>query len=123
MVCEGEEVIDYQEFIKSKALTGKALGFDPIELSAHLFPFQRDIVQWACRLGRAAIFADTGLGKTAMQVEWARQVGKHTSGNVLILAPLCVAHQTVAEGRKFCASINYCRDQSNVVPGINITNY
>ncbi|MFX5817313.1 hypothetical protein ABTE26_20670, partial [Acinetobacter baumannii] len=73
--------------------------------------------------GRAAIFADTGLGKTGMQLVWAQHVADHTDGDVLILAPLCVAHQTVNEGRKFNVSVHYCRDQAGVRPGVNITNY
>jgi superfamily II DNA or RNA helicase len=115
--------MNYEDFITSKAIVPPVYGFDPVGMSDKLFPFQREITEWACRLGRAAIFADTGLGKTAMQVEWARQVASHTGGNVLILAPLCVAHQTVHEGAKFGVSINYCREQSKVVQGVNITNY
>ncbi|MFX5570843.1 hypothetical protein ABTD96_21205, partial [Acinetobacter baumannii] len=77
------------------------------EVSADLFDFQSVIVQWALRKGRAAIFADTGLGKTGMQLVWAQHVADHTDGDVLILAPLCVAHQTVNEGRKFNVSVHY----------------
>lgn len=115
--------MDYNEFIRSKAEIELATGFDPVEINQRLFDFQRAIVEWACKRGRAAIFADTGLGKTAMQVEWARQVNVHTGGNVLILAPLCVAQQTVREGEFFGTAVNYCRSQDGVVPGVNITNY
>ena len=113
----------YQEFINSKNITNDYFGFEPKNISQSLFDFQQDIVGWAVKKGRAAIFADTGLGKTAMQIEWARQVANHTNGNVLIVAPLCVANQTVREGVKFGASINYCRSQDAVKSGINITNY
>ena len=113
----------YQEFIDSKNITNDYFGFEPKNISQSLFDFQQDIVGWAVKKGRAAIFADTGLGKTAMQIEWARQVANHTNGNVLIVAPLCVANQTVREGVKFGASINYCRSQDAVKSGINITNY
>ncbi len=75
------------------------------------------------RRGRAAIFADTGLGKTLMQTSWADAVAKHTGGNVLIFAPLCVAHQTVEESAKFGIEVNYCRKQDDIKSGINITNY
>ena len=113
----------YQEFIDSKNITNDYFGFEPKNISQSLFDFQQDIVGWAVKKGRAAIFADTGLGKTAMQIEWARQVANHTNGSVLIVAPLCVANQTVREGVKFGASINYCRSQDAVKSGINITNY
>ena len=113
----------YQEFINSKNITNDYFGFEPKNISQSLFDFQQSIVSWAVKKGRAAIFADTGLGKTAMQIEWARQVANHTNGNVLIVAPLCVANQTVREGVKFGASINYCRSQDAVKSGINITNY
>lgn len=91
-----------------------------------LFPFQRDITLWALRKGRAAIFANTGLGKTIMQLEWARHVceqGCH--GRVLIVAPLSVARQTVAEAGKFNVPlrIQYARGHSQVADGITITNY
>ena len=115
----------YEEFIASKALTTVACGFDvpEDEISGNLFDFQRAIVRWALLKGRAAIFADTGLGKTGMQLVWAQHVVNHTGGYVLILAPLCVAHQTVREGLKFNVSINYCRSSDGLKPGVNITNY
>lgn len=116
---------DYSQFIESKKFTPIISGFDIDlhELPKVLFDFQQSIVKWALKRGRAAIFADTGLGKTAMQVSWADQIVKKTNKNVLILAPLCVAHQTVKEGEKFGIEINYCRSQDAIKPGINITNY
>jgi hypothetical protein len=115
----------YQEFIESKRITPVLAGHDVEEsqLNTNLFDFQKVSVKWALKRGRAAIFADTGLGKTIMQTSWADEVVKHTGGDVIIFAPLCVATQTVNEGLKFGISINYCRDQENVKPGINITNY
>lgn len=71
------------------------------ELPAFLMDHQRDITNWALRRGRAAIFADTGLGKTAMELAWADAVRKHTQKPVLIFAPLTVAHQHVREAEKF----------------------
>lgn len=77
------------------------------DIAPHLYPHQRDLVGWALRKGRAALFADTGLGKTAMQVEWARHVS--ASGRVLVLAPLAVADQTVREAARFGVDAVYLR--------------
>ncbi|MDP4112884.1 MAG: DNA methyltransferase [Bacillota bacterium] len=117
--------MEYKEFIDSKKIKPVIAGFDIEEsaLNANLFDFQRVIVKWALKRGRAAIFADTGLGKTLMQSSWAQEVVNHTYGDVLIFAPLCVANQTVNEGKKFGIEINYCRDQDGIKSGINITNY
>jgi DNA modification methylase len=117
--------MDYAEFLEQKKITPIISGFDVdlTELNSNLFDFQRVIVKWALKRGRAAIFADTGLGKTLMQTSWAYQVVKYTDGDVLIVAPLCVAQQTVREGQKFGIDINFCRDQEHAKPGINITNY
>lgn len=115
----------YEEFIAAKSMVPVIAGHDvdPAILNDNLFDFQRVIVKWALKRGRAAIFADTGLGKTLMQTSWAHDVVRHTGGDVLILAPLSVAHQTVREGAKFGIEINYCRDADHLKPGINITNY
>lgn len=115
----------YENFIASKAINPIISGFEVQidDLNENLFDFQRVIVKWALKRGRAAIFADTGLGKTLMQTSWAKAVVDHTDGDVLIVAPLCVAQQTVREGEKFGISIHFCRDQENAKPGINITNY
>jgi len=113
----------YDELIQTKIVEDNPSGFQCGDINPVLFDFQAVLVRWALVRGRAAIFADTGLGKTLMQVEWAKHVNKHTSGNVLIIAPLCVAQQTVREAKMIDVSINYCRSQSAVVDGINITNY
>ena len=81
------------------------LGFDPGPIHRKLFPFQTDIVKWACRKGKSAIWAGTGLGKTFMQVAWADQVTKRTGGRVLILAPLAVSSQTIGEAKKIDVGI------------------
>ena len=93
---------DYQDFLKSKLQNVQISGFEvSIDLiNEILFKFQNAIVRWAVRLGKAAIFAECGLGKTFMQLEWARLVAEHTGGKVLILAPLAVAGQTVLEALK-----------------------
>lgn len=117
--------MDYQSFLEAKKvvpiLCGHEVEMD--SLNPSLFDFQRVIVKWALRRGRAAIFADTGLGKTLMQTSWAQSVIDHTGGDVLIVAPLCVAQQTIREGIKFGIDINFCRDQEHAKSGINITNY
>jgi len=88
------------------------------------FPFQREMIAWATQQGRAALFADTGLGKTGMQIEWAAQVQRHTRGAVLLVAPLAVAAQTIAEGRELNQRITYAKTQAEVTePGLYITNY
>lgn len=117
--------MSYAQFLKTKRIAAPEVGFDvpPEELNLTLFAFQRDIVSWALRRGRAALFADTGLGKTAMQLEWARRVYERTGGNVLILAPLAVARQTAREGEKFGIPVTVCRDAGDLQPGINVTNY
>lgn len=101
---------EYNKFIESKRLTDIDSGFDIDEsfLNPKLFPFQKAIVGWALGKGRAAIFADCGLGKTCCQLEWAYQVNLRTGGNILILAPLAVSHQTKREGEKFGIPVNIC---------------
>ena len=113
---------NYEEFLGTKFKHHESVGFDA-EPSTDLFPFQRDLVIWALRRGRCAIFASTGLGKSRMQLTWAHHVAEHTGLPVLILAPLAVARQTVAEGAKVGIVVTLCRDASDVCPGINVTNY
>jgi superfamily II DNA or RNA helicase len=91
----------YEEFLRSKALSAPTSGFEPAALNASLFPFQADVTRWAIRRGRAAVFLDCGLGKSLVQLAWARAVATHTGGRVLVLAPLAVAAQTVREATKF----------------------
>ncbi len=114
----------YDAFIATKGTRAAASGIDGVTVSPQLFSFQQDIVRWALRRGRAAIFADCGMGKTAMQLEWARHVAANTGGKVLVLAPLSVAKQTVGEGEKFGVPVTYVRDEKSITgPGIWITNY
>lgn len=114
----------YHQFLKSKRISSEPSGFES-QYTIHplLFDFQRDIVLWALKKGKAAIFAGTGLGKTFIQLEWANHVHKTTKGNILILAPLAVAEQTVREGLKLGLTVHLCRTQNDVKDGINITNY
>ncbi len=118
--------MDYTAFIESKTIRSISSGFevDPVAVNPMLFDFQADIVRWALRQGRAAIFADCGLGKSFMQLEWARLVADHTGKPVLILAPLAVSGQTVREGAKLGIEVTYLRHGSeNVNSAIIITNY
>ena len=114
--------VSYEEFLERKLHTGADHGFEPVFMPDQLFDFQQALVQWAVRKGRAAIFADCGLGKTAMQLTWAQNVAQHTDRPVLILTPLAVAAQTIREGEKF--GIECHRSSDGSVPGrIVITNY
>lgn len=118
--------LEYQKFLASKQKTIALSGFDVSETDVNpkLFTFQRDIVRWALRLGKAALFEECGLGKTAQQLEWARLVAKYTGGKVLILAPLAVAYQTVEEGVKFGVTVKQVREPEEIGDSpIVITNY
>lgn len=113
---------DYQAFLERKRQRGADAGFDPPWLPEFLFPFQQHLTEWAIRKGRGAIFADTGLGKTPMQLVWAENVVRQTAGRVLILTPLAVSHQTVREAEKF--GIEAARsDGGRVHTRITVTNY
>lgn len=115
--------MNYDEFIDSKSRVGVDSGFDPVWMPDFLFPFQQALTGWAVKKGRAAIFADCGLGKTAMQLVWAQNVVEKTNKPVLILTPLAVARQTIAEAAKFGIPAKYVRHQSECAPGINVTNF
>lgn len=114
---------NYDDFLRQKETLIVDSGFEPAELNEYLFDFQRDIVRWALRKGKAALFEDTGLGKTIQQLAWADAVAKHEHGNVLILAPLAVSKQTAREAARFGIQCTLCESQNDVVSGINITNY
>ena len=112
----------YQLFLSGKAQLAPTVGVDVPETALHpgLFPWQRAVTRWALRKGRAAIFANTGLGKTLMQLVWAQHAARRT----LILAPLAVARQTVREGEKWGIPVTYARSQADApATGITITNY
>lgn len=101
---------EYDEFINSKMQVHVPVGFEPEKINEHLFDFQEAIVKWAIKRGRSAIFADTGLGKTRMQLAWADQIVNHTQMPVIILTPLCVAQQTVREANQIgIDGVRYCR--------------
>lgn len=115
---------DYLEFLQSKVKRVNEAGFEVEQslLNKNLFDFQRYIVTKATKMGKYAIFADCGLGKTLMQLEWARLVSEHTQMPVLILCPLAVAGQTIKEGEKFGIDVHRLIS-GEISKGIYITNY
>lgn len=117
--------MEYLEFLKSKIFVLESSGFDvdKSELNPKMYEFQKDIVRWALAKGRSCIFADCGLGKTLMQLEWSQKVHERTGKNVLILAPLSVCEQTKREGIEFGYNVKICEGHADVERGINITNY
>ena len=114
--------MNYTEFLDSKRQLGGNHGFEPVWTPDFLYDFQTDLTAWAIRKGRAAIFADCGLGKTPMQLVWAENVVRHTGKRVLILTPLAVAAQTQREAEKFGITAEVSREGSGSAP-ITITNY
>ncbi|WP_395704778.1 helicase-related protein [Rhodococcus ruber] len=114
--------MNYTQFLARKASTTTEVGrtIEPSDVHASLHPWQKELVQWAVRTSRAAIWADTGTGKTRMQIEWAR-----LSGNTsLIVAPLAVCQQTVREAAKVGVTAHYVRNGDEITgPGVWVTNY
>jgi hypothetical protein len=118
--------VSYEDFVSGKLSRVPPTGLAVVPpLNESLFPFQRDLVTWALRRGRCAIFADTGLGKTRQELEWARCVAASTGGRVLILAPLAVGAQTVREAERIGVEAKQVRYASDVegAPQIVVTNY
>lgn len=119
----------YDDFLLTKQRTIIESGFDvnESELNQSLFDFQKFTVKRALKKGKYAIFADTGQGKTIMQLSIANQVAKHTGDNVLILAPLAVTGQTIEEGEKFNIKVERYNQKTIGLPfkesSIYITNY
>lgn len=113
----------YSAFIQSKTQLGGDSGFDPIWMPDFLMGFQSALVEWSIRKGRAAMFADCGLGKTLMQLVWAQNVIQKTNRPVLILTPLAVAAQTVREGEKFGIEVTKCGDGNFGASKCVVTNY
>ena len=110
--------MSYDDYIGAKLASAPPTGIDAAHGLPGLFPHQDDLTAWALRRGRCAIFADTGLGKTRMQIAWANTVHRETGRDCLILAPLAVAPQTVAEGESMGVTITHCLDGADVRPGI-----
>lgn len=119
-----EPASDYAAFLDRKTHAGAMSGFRPTFDCEKLFDFQRALVGWAVQIGRGAVLADCGLGKTPMQLAWAQNVVQHTNGRVLILTPLAVGAQTVAEGEKFGVACARSRDGAwRDMDRIIVTNY
>jgi hypothetical protein len=112
----------YSDFLKAKTQANTGDGFEPLVMPDHLYDFQRSLVEWSVRMGRDAIFADCGLGKTPMQLAWAENVYKHTGRPVLIVTPLAVGIQTQHEAEKFGTDAAVSRDGS-AAAAVTITNY
>jgi hypothetical protein len=113
---------NYNEFIYEKSQLSGSFGFEPNFIPEKAFPFQEALIGWATRQGRAAVFADCGLGKTMMQLAWCENVVRHTGGNVLLLCPLAVGAQTVAEAERFGMKAERSMD-GTPKKGITVTNY
>jgi len=113
--------MDYQDFLEHKTQFYGDSGFSPVWMPDWLFDFQAALVEWSIRKGRAAIFADCGLGKTPMELVWAENIARKTGGNVLILTPLAVSHQAVHEAQKF--GIDAQRSADGAAHRITIANY
>lgn len=116
--------MEYSEFLEGKAKKFIPCGFDPEEINPTLFDFQQAIARWSIRKGRAAIWADCGLGKTGLQLEWGKHVSRYTNLPVLLFAPLAVCEQTAEQGRDvFDVPVTICESQRDIRVGVNITNY
>jgi hypothetical protein len=115
--------MDYSAFLDAKRQLDADSGFEPIWMPEWLFDFQRSLVEWSLRRGRAAIFADCGLGKTPMQLVWAENVVRHTNRPVLLLTPLAVSHQTLREADKFAIDCERSQDGTHNGSRIVVTNY
>lgn len=114
---------EYAAFLSGKAPKAIASGIEPSVMPPHLFDYQAAATAFCLRQGRAALFLDTGLGKTVCELAFAAQAAHATNGWSLILTPLAVARQIEAEGRRFGYECRVIRDQSEAGHGINICNY
>jgi hypothetical protein len=114
---------DYAAFLAGKAPKPQAVGIEPGAMPAHLFDYQAECVAFALRQGRAAMFLDTGLGKTRIQLEWCQQAAAATNGRALLLTPLAVARQIEREGVALGYNVRVIRSQDEARDGINVCNY
>ena len=116
--------MNYDQFIEGKTRRAQSHGFEPLPIKGPLFDWQSHVVKWAVKQGRAALFEDCGLGKTAQQLEWASQVVRHSKKPVLVLTPLAVAHQTASEASKFGYVASVAESDDDIKKAeIYITNY
>lgn len=115
--------MNYDTFLERKSQLGGSWGFEPSWVPDWAFDFQKALIEWAVRKGRAAIFADCGLGKTPVQLVWAENVVRKSNGRVLVLTPLAVSHQTVSEAEKFHIEAKRCGDGKLPASKIIVTSY
>jgi len=121
-----DDLAEYHQYITGKSRFDNGGGFEVVDPQwDHLFPFQADVLRWSLKRGRAAAFLDTGLGKTRLQTTFANEVVKHHGDDArfLIVAPLAVAQQTIADAATYGIDVRYVRNQNDVQDGISITNY
>jgi len=112
----------YEDFLHKKTHARHEMGFKPLFMPDFLYPFQKELTEWAIRTGRGALFEDCGLGKTPQFLVWAKNIVMHTNKNVLILTPLAVAQQIVKEGEKFKINCTQSKD-GKIKSKITVTNY
>lgn len=115
--------MDYSDLMVRRVTWNDSSGFEPIEIHNYLFDHQKLLVEYALRKGRAAVFADTGLGKTAIELSWADNVCRHSNKPVLLATPLAVARQIEKESVKFGLSAKIDRTGTPANANITITNY
>lgn len=113
----------YRTFLDRKSQRAQPSGFKVKTFNHRMHAFQKHVAAQSLEAGKYANFLDCGMGKTFIQLEWSAHVANETTAPVIILAPLAVALQTQDEGRKFGYDVTVCREQADVNPGINITNY
>jgi len=114
--------MQYMQFLSAKSSTVEPCGFE-YDCGHHmLFDWQEHLVKWSTMMGRSALFADCGLGKTVMQLAWADAVARRTSGRVIILTPLAVAEQTVREAKKFMFD-GVVKSKDGACHRLTVTNY
>lgn len=116
--------MSYAEFLAGKTIAAPRRGLETLpELAPHLFPFQQAAVAFGLRAGSWGLFFDTGLGKTACELEWCKHAAANSNGWALILTPLAVARQIETEGKRWGYNVRVIREQHEASPGINICNY
>jgi len=117
--------VSYESFLASKRIVAPPAGLNgDFDLSPRLMPWQAAVTKWALRRCRSALFEDCGLGKTIQSLEWGRVIAEHADAPVLLLAPLAVSLQTVAEAEKFgIRNVRRISGRDDVGPGVNVINY
>jgi len=114
---------NYKAYLEKKSSDKTSCGFSPRFMPDYLFDFQKDLIDWAIRKGKAALFADCGLGKSIMEMSWAENIIQKTNGNILLITPIAVGSQMKKEAEKFgIENIDRSKD-GNIHEKITITNY